>query len=62
MRSPFYFIVKPLDDKRYTNTKDIDGIIAILNWANKAFSDGTEKAKERDCWIEKLKTIRETVS
>ncbi len=44
------------------NTKDIDGIIAILNWANKAFSDGTEKAKERDCWIEKLKTIRETVS
>ena len=23
MRSPFYFIVQPIDDKRYNNTKDI---------------------------------------
>ena len=26
MRSPFYFIVKPLGDKRYTNTKNIEGV------------------------------------
>ena len=31
MRSPFYFIVKPLDDKRYTNTKDIDGMEFITS-------------------------------
>ena len=31
MRSPFYFIVKPLDDKRYTNTKDIDGMDFITS-------------------------------
>src|SRR5210317_2587711 len=31
MRSPFYFIVKPLDDKRYTNTKNIDGIDFITS-------------------------------
>jgi len=31
MRSPFYFIVKPLDDKRHTNTKDIDGMDFITS-------------------------------
>ena len=31
MRSPFYFIVKPLDDKRYTNTKSIDGMDLITS-------------------------------
>ena len=31
MRSPFYFIVKPLDNKRYTNTKDIDGMDFITS-------------------------------
>tara|TARA_B100002019_G_C21152544_1_gene539002 strand:- start:204 stop:767 length:564 start_codon:yes stop_codon:yes gene_type:complete len=31
MRSPFYFIVKPLDDKRYTNTKNIEGIEFITS-------------------------------
>ena len=31
MRSPFYFIVKPLDDKRYTNTKEIDGMDFITS-------------------------------
>ena len=31
MRSPFYFIVKPLDDKRYTNTKNIDGMDFITS-------------------------------
>ena len=31
MRSPFYFIVKPLDDKRYTNTKNIEGMEFITS-------------------------------
>ena len=31
MRSPFYFIVKPLDDKRYTNTKNIEGMDFITS-------------------------------
>ncbi len=31
MRSPFYFIVKPLDDKRYTNTKNIEGVEFVTN-------------------------------
>ena len=31
MQSPFYFIVNPLDNKRYTNTKEIAGIELIIN-------------------------------
>ena len=31
MKSPFYFIVKPLDDKRYTNTKNIEGVDFITS-------------------------------
>lgn len=31
MRSPFYFIVKPLNDKRYTNTKNIEGMEFITS-------------------------------
>ena len=31
MRSPFYFIVKPFDDKRYTNTKNIEGMEFITS-------------------------------
>jgi len=31
MRSPFYFIVKPLDNKRYTNTKKIEGMEFITS-------------------------------
>lgn len=31
MKSPFYFIVKPMEGKRYDNTKDIGGIEIILS-------------------------------
>jgi hypothetical protein len=31
MRSPFYFIVKPMNGKRYDNTKDIGGIDLIVS-------------------------------
>ncbi len=31
MRSLFYFIVKPLNDKRYTNTKNIEGMEFITS-------------------------------
>lgn len=31
MRSPFYFIVKPVNGKRYDNTKQIDGIDLIVS-------------------------------
>ena len=31
MRSPFYFIVQPIDDKRYNNTKDIGDVASRLN-------------------------------
>lgn len=51
-----------LEDKEENlNIKDIDGIISILNWANKAFSDGAGKSKERSDWIKKLKTLKKTI-
>jgi hypothetical protein len=31
MRSPFYFIVKPLQGKRYNNTKEMSGIEVIVS-------------------------------
>ena len=31
MKSPFYFIVKPTDSKRYNNTKNIAGIDIVIN-------------------------------
>lgn len=31
MRSPFYFIVKPMNGKRYDNTKDIGGVDLIVS-------------------------------
>ena len=31
MRSPFYFIVKPMNGKRYNNTKDIGGVDLIVS-------------------------------
>ena len=37
MRSPFYFIVKPLDDKRYTNTKNIEGMEFITSTSEENF-------------------------
>jgi hypothetical protein len=31
MKSPFYFIAKPVDGKRYANTKDIGGVELIVS-------------------------------
>jgi hypothetical protein len=31
MRSPFYFIAEPLNERRYNNTKDIGGVEFIVN-------------------------------
>ena len=31
MQSPFYFIAKPLEGKRYNNTKEIGGIELIVS-------------------------------
>jgi hypothetical protein len=31
MRSPFYFITKPLNNKRYDNTRDIDGAELVIS-------------------------------
>jgi hypothetical protein len=31
MRSPFYFIVKPLNGKRYDNTRDMSGVEVIVS-------------------------------
>ena len=31
MRSPFYFIVEPVNQKRYTNTKSIDNFDLITS-------------------------------
>ncbi len=31
MKSPFYFIVKPINNKRYNNTKSIDGVNLITS-------------------------------
>ena len=47
------------DAKEELEAKDLEGIISILRWANKAFRDGKEKPKERDIWIDKLKSLKE---
>jgi hypothetical protein len=41
MKSPFYFIAKPVDDRRYNNTKDIDGTTLIVSTSEEdhAFSN-----------------------
>ena len=43
MRSPFYFIVKPVDDKRYNNTKNVSGIELITST-----SEENHKASNRE--------------
>ena len=37
MQSPFYFIVKPIDGKRYSNTKEIGGIELIVSTSEEDF-------------------------
>ena len=47
MRSPFYFIVKPVDDKRYNNTKSVSGIELITST-----SEENHKASNREGIVE----------
>ena len=43
MKSPFYFIVKPLNDKRYNNTKNIEGLEFVTST-----SEENHKAANRE--------------
>ena len=47
MKSPFYFIVKPVDDKRYNNTKNVSGIELITST-----SEENHKASNREGIVE----------
>jgi hypothetical protein len=44
MQSPFYFIVKPMEGKRYNNTKDIGGIDLIINTSEEDFRFSNREA------------------
>jgi hypothetical protein len=37
MQSPFYFIVKPIEGKRYNNTKEVGGIELIISTSEEDF-------------------------
>jgi hypothetical protein len=44
MQSPFYFIVKPREGKRYNNTKEIGGIDLIVNTSEEDFRFSNREA------------------
>jgi hypothetical protein len=44
MQSPFYFIVKPREGKRYNNTKEIGGIDLIINTSEEDFRFSNREA------------------
>jgi len=44
MRSPFYFIVKPLEGKRYNNTKNIGGLDVITSSSEEDYKFSNRKA------------------
>lgn len=52
MKSPFYFITKPLEGKRYNNTKDIAGIEFIVNTSEEEhkFSNREAVVVETPLW------------
>jgi hypothetical protein len=37
MKSPFYFIVKPMEGKRYSNTSDFGGVELVVNASEEDF-------------------------
>ena len=43
MKSPFYFIVKPLDGKRYNNTKTIEGVNIITSSSEEDYKFSNRK-------------------
>ena len=43
MKSPFYFIVEPLEGKRYNNTKNISGIDFITSSSEEDFTVSNRK-------------------
>jgi hypothetical protein len=44
MRSPFFFIAKPENDKRYNNTKDIGGVDFITSTSEEDYKFSNRKA------------------
>lgn len=44
MKSPLYFIVKPIDSKRYSNTKEIAGIEIIVNTSEEDYKFSNRQA------------------
>ena len=45
MKSPFSFIVKPLNGKRYTNTKNISGLDIVVSTSQEDFKFSNREAK-----------------
>tara|TARA_R110002110_G_scaffold164637_1_gene364851 strand:- start:53 stop:616 length:564 start_codon:yes stop_codon:yes gene_type:complete len=45
MKSPFYFIVTPLNEKRYNNIADYDGVDFITNTSQENFKASNRMAK-----------------
>ncbi|MGI9555686.1 MAG: hypothetical protein ACR2M9_02415 [Cyanophyceae cyanobacterium] len=43
MKSPFYFIVRPLDGKRYNNTKNIEGVNVITSSSEEDYKFSNRK-------------------
>ena len=51
MRSPFYFIVKPLEGKRYNNTKNIAGLkIFITSSSEEDYKYSNRKGIVQRSW------------
>ena len=45
MQSPFYFIAKPIDSKRYDNTRDIEGVDVIVNVSEEDYRFSNRQAE-----------------
>jgi hypothetical protein len=45
MKSPFYFIAKPIDGKRYNNTKEIGGVEVITSVSEEDFRFSNREAE-----------------
>ncbi len=45
MRSPFYFITRPINGKRYTNSKEISGVDVITSTSEEDHASSTREAE-----------------
>tara|TARA_B100001059_G_C17834951_1_gene587394 strand:+ start:3142 stop:3705 length:564 start_codon:yes stop_codon:yes gene_type:complete len=48
MKSPFYFIVEPVEGKRYNNTKNISGLDFITSTSEEDFTVSNRKGKVKE--------------